>query len=179
MRRRAFVEQHPILVGLGILLGLAHPARIWSRWPWAWPISLDGLSPHRSGAAVTQEGLRIVSVDLFAESFRTYREMNGGDPRHYPVKIAFSRRVDAYERRQLARSDIHVDDDDPMWGRINNTTLEQVRQRLAQHNLTLSNAERKGPREKREAAEREDEQLRNDVAEINGALADGREKQPS
>jgi hypothetical protein len=50
---------------------------------------------------VTDENLRIMRVDLLNESFRTYRDLNGGNPTRYPVLVLLSRSANPYERIKL------------------------------------------------------------------------------
>jgi hypothetical protein len=118
---------------------------------------------------LAEHELRINGVELFEESYQTYRELNDGDPKRYPVMLCLSRPVDDYERTSLADTDIQIDDDDPMTAAVFDTTLEEIRDRLEELNGALATAAGNA-RNARQSAEAEDERLRTLAKEIDAAL---------
>ena len=116
-----------------------------------------------------EQELRINGVELFEESYQTYRELNDGDPKRYPVMLLLSRPVDDYERIKLADSDIVIDDEDPMTAAVFDTTLEEIRDRLEELNGKLATAE-DNARNARQSADAEDERLRTLASEIDAEL---------
>jgi hypothetical protein len=124
---------------------------------------------QQEGRTVAEQELKINGIELFEESYQTYRELNDADPKRYPVMLSLSRAVDDYERIRLADSDIVIDDDDPMTAAVFDTTLEEVRDRIGELNGTLATAA-ENARNARQSAEAEDERLRTLAKEIDAAL---------
>jgi hypothetical protein len=124
---------------------------------------------QQGGKTVAEQELKINGVELFEESYQTYRDLNDADPKRYPVMLSLSRPVDDYERIRLADSDIVIDDDDPMTVAVFDTTLEEVRDRVGELNGTLATAA-ENARNARQSAEAEDERLRTLATEIDAAL---------
>jgi hypothetical protein len=118
---------------------------------------------------MTDENLKIMRVDLVDESFKTYRDLNGGDPVAYPVLVWLSRHPDNYERIKLAELGILTINNNPMQGLIKDTTLEAVRNRMDVLNSKIAVAARDA-RGQQEAAAAEDERLRALVDQINEGL---------
>jgi hypothetical protein len=118
---------------------------------------------------VADQDLRIVDVELLSESFKTYRALNNIDSIRYPVLLWLSRPVDPFERLEMERAGILINDDDPMRGLIRETTLEEVRSQMNVLNGALQMAARDG-RQARELAEAEDLRLRELATEINVGL---------
>jgi hypothetical protein len=117
--------------------------------------------------------LRILRLDLFKQSMLSDRILNGGHPNKYPVKVWFSRRLSPYEQVALkrAKSPFVVNDRDPIFAAIEDTTLEDVRDQLPNLNFELQAAVYSG-RQLREEAEAEDERLRALATEISTVLVE-------
>lgn len=64
--------------------------------------------------------LRVLKVDLLAESYKTHRIEHGGHPDQFPAMVWFTRRLTPYERAELSNHgiDISILDNDPMRGII-------------------------------------------------------------
>lgn len=101
--------------------------------------------------------LRIVMVQLPKESYKSERVLNGGNPDLYAVMVGLSRSVDDYERQELSEFGI-VSVDDHMFARIENITLEQLRDQIDRYNAAFADAAERA-RVTREAAQAEDQRL--------------------
>jgi hypothetical protein len=113
--------------------------------------------------------LSIVMVQLCEESWKSHRVLNDGNADRYPVIVGFSRRVDEYQRKELATFGIIREDKDRMFALIEDTTLEQIRDRIAEYNEVLASAVERA-RQTREAALAEDERLTALAREMTLAL---------
>lgn len=105
----------------------------------------------------TPAPLRIVMVDLLDESLKSHRVLHDGDPYLYPILVGLSRSVDEYERKELSEYGI-VRLNDRMFARIENVTLEHVRDMIDHYNEVFASAVERA-RVTREAAQAEDQRL--------------------
>lgn len=115
--------------------------------------------------------LYIVAVELPDDSWKSQRTLSRANPDLYDVIVYLSRHVDEYERQELDAFGIIREEDDRMCALIRETTLEQIRDRLDEHNEVLKSAVEKA-RATRELSESEDERLRNLAAKLNEELSD-------
>jgi hypothetical protein len=117
------------------------------------------------------EQLFVIHVALCEESRKTFRVLNDRNPDLYPVLVYFNRHIDEFERKELADFGIVREDGDGMCALIDDTTLEQIRDRLAELNKVLASAVERA-RQAREEAAAEDQRLTDLAAELNkGMLA--------
>jgi hypothetical protein len=115
--------------------------------------------------------LYIVAVELPDDSWKSQRTLSRGNPDLYDVIVYLSRYVDEYERQELDAFGIIREEDDRMCALIRDTTLEQIRDRLDEHNEVLKSAVEKA-RPTRELAVVEDKRLRELLSKLNKDLAD-------
>ena len=111
--------------------------------------------------------LKIYRVELVDESYKTHRVVNGGDPVQFPVRVWFSRPLDAFERIELAKHgfEVEVFDRDPMQA-IVVATPDHFGTVIDNLNGGLP-AVAEDARQARAAAEAEDEHLAALVQQIN------------
>lgn len=102
--------------------------------------------------------LRIIAIQLPDEATKSYRVLNDGNPDLYPVVVGLSRPVNEYERLALKFSVIRGDTDRRMWARIEDTTIEAIRDNIDEYNAVLDAAVEKA-RQTREDAEAEDQRI--------------------
>lgn len=111
------------------------------------------------------EPLRMISVRLPREALKTHRTLNDGNPDLYPVVVGFNRPVNEYERLALKDFGVIRGDNDGMWARIEDTTLEAIADSLDEYNAELD-AATEAARVMREEAEAEDERLRKGALQL-------------
>jgi hypothetical protein len=122
---------------------------------------LAGVEPRR------HIELKILKVELLEESSKKYRIEHGGRPDQFPVTVWFSRRLNPYERVELANHglEVQVSDHDPMQA-IVVTTSKFFRLAIDTLNAGLP-AVAEDVRQARAAAEGEAEHIGALVQQIN------------
>lgn len=111
--------------------------------------------------------LKVLKVEVVEESYKSHRVVNGGDPERFPVRVWFSRRLDAYERIELADHGltVEVSDRDPMQAIV--ITTPAFFSGVIDHLSRELPAVAQDAREARAAAEAEDEHIAALVQQVN------------
>lgn len=123
------------------------------------------------GAQLTEQGVRIIKVELVQMSTQKHQELNDLDKRRYPVKVYFSRPVDEFEAKAIRLKTGVIVGDDPMTALIPNTSIDALKTRINNWSGRINMAAEIGA-QARDAAAAEDERRHQIEAELNRLLAE-------